>query len=155
MRGRALALRGAGRSAPFAAPRRVARRAADLAAGRVLASALARPTPGAVVAFAGVQGGAGVSTLALLVCGAVTRATQRPAVALDLAGGTRGGLGALAGAWSQCSAQSTAEHVLAGATLARPYAESSDGVHIISDEPQAAIAADRVARRLLAQTAAT
>lgn len=146
--------RGASRSAVLGSPLRATRRTSELAAGRLSSGALARAAPGAVVTFAAVQGGVGVSTLTLLVCGAVTRASRRPAVALDLAHGTRGGLGALAGAWSQCSAESTAEHVLAGATLARPYAHSSEGVHIISDEPQARVAAERIARRLLAQTAA-
>lgn len=152
--GRPLALRGNMGGALLAAPGRAALRAVDLAADRMFASALARPAPGAVVTFAGVQGGAGVSTLTLLACGAVTRASERPAVAIDVAASTRGGLGGHAGEWSQTSAESTAELVIAGGTLARPYAETADGIHVISDEPQARIGADRTARRLLAQTAA-
>lgn len=120
----------------------------------MFASALARPAPGAVVTFAGVQGGAGVSTMTLLACGAVTRASERPAVAIDVATSTRGGLGGHAGEWSQTSAESTAELVIAGGTLARPYAETADGMHVISDEPQARVGADQTARRLLAQSAA-
>ena len=138
----------------LASPGRAALRAVDLAADRVFASALARPAPGAVVTFAGVQGGAGVSTMTLLACGAVTRASERPAVAIDVAASTRGGLGGHAGEWSQTSAESTAELVIAGGKLARPYAETADGMHVISDEPQARVAADQTARRLLAETAA-
>ena len=103
--------------------------------------------------FAGVQGGAGVSTVTLLACGAVTRASEHPAVAIDLAAGTRGGLGGLAGAWSQTSAETTAELVIAGGRLARPYTQTQDGVHIISAEPQAVVAIDQTARKLLAATA--
>jgi hypothetical protein len=115
--------------------------------------ALVRTVPGSVVTFAGVQGGAGVSTVTLLACGAVTRASEHPAVAIDLAAGTRGGLGGLAGAWSQTSAEATAELVIAGGRLARPYTQTRDGVHVISAEPQAAVAIDQTARRLLAATA--
>jgi len=120
---------------------------------RLGSSALERSDPGSVVTFAGVQGGAGVSTVTLLAAGAITRASERPAVAIDLAAGTRGGLGGLAGAWSQTSAETTAELVIAGGRLARPYAQTSDGIHIISDAPQAAIAIDQTARELLAATA--
>lgn len=150
-----MTLRGsAHRLGPRAPTRRAVRRAVDLIAERVGASALERSAPGAVVTFAGVQGGAGVSTVTLLTCGAVTRASERPALAIDLAAGTRGGLGGHARAWSQSSAESTAELVIAGGSLARPYVQTDDGVHVISDEPQALIAADRTARRLLAETAA-
>ena len=103
--------------------------------------------------FAGVQGGAGVSTAVLLACGAVKRASDRPTVAIDLAAGTRGGLGGIAGAWSQTSAEATAQLVIAGANLARPYVQTEDGIHVISDAPQASIAIDQTARRLLAAAA--
>ena len=146
--GRALALRGG-----MPRPRLVAvpRLASDLA--RFGTSALVRSAPASVVTFAGVQGGAGVSTITLLACGAVTRASDRPAVAIDLAAGTRGGLGGLAGTWSQTSAEATAELVIAGGRLARPYTQTPDGMHIISAEPRAAAAIDRNARKLLAATA--
>jgi len=153
--GRALALRStAPRPGLLESRRRVARFATRLAGDAIFATALVRSAPGAVVTFAGVQGGAGVSTMTLLACGAVTRASDRSAVGIDVAAGTRGGLGGLAGTWSQTSAESTAELVIAGGTLARPYAQTEDGVHIISEEPQASIAADQVARRLLGETAA-
>ena len=145
---RALSLRGS-----MPRPRLVAvpRLASELAGFGT--SALVRSAPASVVTFAGVQGGAGVSTTTLLACGAVSRASDRPAVAIDLAAGTRGGLGGLAGAWSQTSAEATAELVIAGGRLARPYTQTQDGVHIISAEPQAAAAIDRTARELLAATA--
>ena len=117
-------------------------------------SPLERSAPGSIVTFAGVQGGAGVSTVTLLAAGAVTRASERPAVAIDLAAGTRGGLGGYAGAWSQASAESTAELVIAGGCLARPYTETEHGAHVISEAPQAAVAIDLTARELLAATAA-
>ena len=147
---RALALRGGARRPRLAA---VPRRTAARVTSRLGSTALERPTTGCVVTFAGVQGGAGVSTVTLLAAGAVTRASDRPAVAIDLAAGTRGGLGGHAGAWSQTSAETTAELVIAGGRLARPYTQTEDGVHIISDAPQAAIAVDQTARKLLAATA--
>jgi len=148
--GRVLALRGAVQRPHVAA---VPYRTAALARTRSGSSALERSAPGAVVTFAGVQGGAGVSTATLLAAGAVTRASERPAVAIDLAAGTRGGLGGYAGAWSQTSAETTAELVIAGGRLARPYSQTAAGVHIISDAPQAAIAIAQTARKLLAATA--
>lgn len=152
--GRVIALRGrAPHSRSALLPRNRSHWAATLAAAGGRGSTLARAVPGAVVTFAGVQGGAGVSTTALLLCGAVTRASDRPAVAIDLATSTRGGLGGLAGAWSQTSAEATAQLVIAGASLARPYVQTEDGVHVISDVPQAAIAIDQTARRLLAASA--
>ena len=131
-----------------------ARRVVTVLPGRIRVSPSMRSAPGPVVTFAGVQGGAGVTTAVLLAAGAVTRASDRPAVAIDLATGTRGGLGGLAGTWSQTSAQATAEIVLAGGTLAAPYATTRDGIHVISDPPQAPITEDRIARGLLAATIA-
>jgi len=147
---RALALRGTAKRPSLAA---VPRCTAALMRTRLGSSSLERWAPGSVVTFAGVQGGAGVSTVTLLAAGAITRASERPAVAIDLAAGTRGGLGGYADAWSQTSAETTAELVIAGGRLARPYAQTSDGIHIISDAPQAAIAIDQTARELLAATA--
>jgi hypothetical protein len=147
---RVLALRG-GALRPRPAP--LPRQASELVTRRLGTSALVRSSPGRVVTFAGVQGGAGVSTATLLACGAVTRASEQPAVAIDLAAGTRGGLGGLSGAWSQTSAETTAALVIAGGRLARPYTQTDEGVHIISAEPQAAVAIDQAARRLLAASA--
>lgn len=145
--------RGMPRSRVVGAPRQAIRHVSDRVARGVGTSALVRSAPGSVVTFAGVQGGAGVSTAVLLACGAVKRASDRPTVAIDLAGGTRGGLGGIAGAWSQTSAEATAQLVIAGASLARPYVQTEDGIHVISDTPQASIAIDQVARRLLAAAA--
>jgi hypothetical protein len=147
---RAFALRGSALRPRLVA---VPRSASELVTSRLGASALVRSSPGRVVTFAGVQGGAGVSTVALLACGAVTQESERPALAIDLAAGTRGGLGGLAGAWSQTSAENTAELVIAGGRLARPYTQTQDGVHIISAEPQAVVAIDQTARSLLYATA--
>jgi hypothetical protein len=141
---RVLALRGRPRLSV------VPRHASELVTRRLGTSALARSVPGRVVTFAGVQGGAGISTATLLACGAVTRASEHPAVAIDVAAGTRGGLGGLAGAWSQSSAQTTAKLVIGGGQLARPYVQTPQGVHVISPEPQAPIAVDQTARKLLA-----
>lgn len=152
--GRALALRYSRTRPWWLAPRRAARRVSEAVAERFQASAVVRAAPGAVVTFAGVQGGAGVSTAALLACGAVTRASDRPAIAIDIAGSTRGGLGGHAGVWSQTSAERTAELVINGGRLARPYAHSSGGVHLISDVPEAHVASDQTARKLLAAAVA-
>ncbi len=151
--GRVLELRGGPfRPGLLVSPRRAARRAAERFTDRVAASAVVRASPASVVTFAGVQGGAGVSTVTLLACGAVTRASERPAVAIDAAASTRGGLGGHAGAWSQSSAESLAELVIAGGSLARPYNQSEAGVHIISEEPQARVVIDHIAQRLLDET---
>jgi hypothetical protein len=136
-----------------ASPRQPIRHVSDRVARGVGASALVRSAPGSVVTFAGVQGGAGVSSAVMLICGAVKRASDRPTVAIDLAAGTRGGLGGIAGAWSQTSAEATAQLVIAGANLARPYVQTDDGIHVISDMPQAPIAIDQTARSLLAAAA--
>jgi hypothetical protein len=150
--GRVIALRGHAPHSRSSLMSRTLRRASVLAVVAGRGSALARTVPGAVVTFSGVQGGAGVSTTVLLACGAVTRTSDRPAVAIDVAG-TRGGLGGLAGAWSQTSAEATARLVIGGASLARPYVQTEDGVHVISDAPQAAIAIDQTARKLLTAAA--
>jgi len=148
---RALALRVTAQRPRVAA---VPHRTAALIRTRFGSSPLERSAPGSIVTFAGVQGGAGVSTVTLLAAGAITRASERPALAIDLAADTRGGLGGYAGAWSQTSAETTAELVIAGGRLARPYAETEDGAHVISEAPQAAAAIDLTARELLAATAA-
>lgn len=148
---RTLALRPTPRARRITAhPQRLAvLRDAGVVSARGRRGDFARSAPGAVVTFAGVQGGAGVSTATLLACTAITRASDQPAIAIDLAPGTRGGLGGLTGGWSQSSAQATAELVVGGGTLARPYTETPDGAHVISEPPQARTAGDRVAHRLL------
>lgn len=152
--GRVVALRRGSRPPRVAAvPRQAIRHVSDRVARAVGTSALVRSAPGSVVTFAGVQGGAGVSSAVMLVCGAVKRASDRPSVAIDLAGGTRGGLGGIAGAWSQTSAEATAQLVIAGANLAHPYVQTEAGIHVISDAPQASIAIDQTGRRLLAVAA--
>lgn len=145
-------LRTGARSRVWAWPRRFSARASELVTGPEL-SALCRTAPADVVTFSAVQGGGGTSTVTLLVCCAATLHSDRPALAIDLAGPTRGGLGARAGVCSQTTAEATAYLVLDGHALVRPYAETPEGVHLISAPPDSAVRADHAARRLLSRLA--
>ena len=99
------------------------------------ATAIARATPASVVTFAGVQGGAGVTSTTMLLATAVTAASDHQALAVDVAGATAGGLGGLARGWSQVPARAMAELMLSGARIERPYMTTAEGVHVISAPP--------------------
>jgi hypothetical protein len=121
--------------------------------GEAAPTPLRRTAPADVVTFAGVQGGAGVSTLTLLVCLATTAHSDRAALAIDLAAATPGGLGARAGAHSQTTAEATAYLVVDGHALQRPYARTADGVHVISPVPDTAVRVQSAALRMLSRLA--
>lgn len=92
--------------------------------------------PATMISVAGLHGGAGASTLTLLLAHMIVTRVDAPVLAVDLAGRTRGGLGALAGAWSQTSAEAAAAvAVVHRGKLARPYGVTADGVRVMSAEP--------------------
>lgn len=123
--------------------------AVSLPGSRRNASARRRGAPASLVTFAGLQGGAGVSTATMLLATAVTAASDRPALAVDLAGVTSGGLGGLAQAWSQAPARTTAQLMLEGASIARPYLETGEGVHAISGPPGEIVKANTLGHELV------
>jgi hypothetical protein len=102
---------------------------------RRASEALVRQPPGSVVTLAGLQGGAGTSTTTLVLATAVSAASDHAALTLDVAGATSGGLGNLAGCVSQSTAHTTAQLVLEGAPMARPYVVTAAGVHLIGGPP--------------------
>lgn len=116
-------------------------------------SALRRSAPGALVTIAGLHGGAGTSTATLLLSTAVTAASDRVVLAVDAAGLTSGGLGLLAGCWSQAPAAAAAEIIIEGGSLAQPYVRTPAGVHLVGAAPDAVTVSDSVGHRLAARLA--
>ena len=113
------------------------------------ATAIARATPASVVTFAGVQGGAGVTSATMLLAAAVTAASDHQALAVDVAGATAGGLGGLARGWSQVPARAMAELMLSGARIERPYMTTAEGVYVISAPPDELVKANASGHELL------
>lgn len=111
-------------------------------------SALQRTAPGALVTLSGLHGGAGTSTATLLLSTAVTAASDRAVLAVDAAGLTGGGLGMLAGCWSQAPAAAVAEIVVEGGSLAQPYVCTPAGVHLVGARPDAVAVSDSVGHRV-------
>jgi hypothetical protein len=113
--------------------RRSARLALDV---RSSSSRLAWTPPGTILSLAGVHGGSGTTTLCLLLAEAITAAGNGPALTVDLAGRSRGGLAVLAGA----AAPTTAEGACAlaavhGIAPDQPFALSGRGVRVMGARP--------------------
>lgn len=144
----ALRVSATGRRQVVVWPRTRARRSGLGHVRRREESALKRTAPGQLVTVAGLHGGAGASTVTLLLSTAVTAVSDRAALAVDAAGLTGGGLAALAGCWSQAPAAATAQIVLEGGSLARPYVTTAAGVHLLSAPPDAVTISDSVGHRL-------
>ena len=102
------------------------------AALRRAESSLQRACPAHVVTLAAVQGGAGVSATTLLLATAVAQASDAPTLALEVTGPTSGGLAAQAGVASQASPEVTARLIYDGTPVARPFAKTAGGVHVIA-----------------------
>lgn len=149
--GRVLALRNGKPGRPVPAEPGRAPQAGDMPRGmrRRRATALARAKPASVVTFAGVQGGAGVTTATMLIAAAVTAASDCQALAVDVAGTTAGGLGGLARGWSQVPARAMAELMLSGARIERPYMTTAEGVYVISAPPDQFVKANATGHELL------
>lgn len=102
--------------------------------------------------MAGVHGGAGATTMCLLLAHAVARFGSAPAVAVDLAGRGRGGLAVLGGACSQTTAEATARVTVAdGDTPARPFGVNDAGVRIVGTHPDGIEELDRTCETLVGQ----
>lgn len=112
---------------------------------------LKRPSPGAAVTLSAVQGGAGVSSMTLLLSTAIGAESEKPTLAVDASASTTGGLGALAGVYSEAPAEATALMVYDGTPLARPYATTEDGVHLIGARPELAITAGTLGEAVIAR----
>ena len=103
---------------------------------RSSSSQLAWEAPATTISVAGVHGGAGASTLCLLVAHALAACAQAPALTVDLAGRSRGGLSVLGGAAGQASAEATAAvAAIHGGKLERPLGINEAGVRIIGAHP--------------------
>jgi len=103
---------------------------------RTMSSRLAWDPPATIVSLAGVHGGAGTSTLCLLLAEAIATLGEGPALAVDLAGRSRGGLAVLGGAAGQTTAEGTcAVAAIHGGRLERPFGVTEHGVRIIGAHP--------------------
>jgi hypothetical protein len=121
------------------------RRGAVMALDARAASArLCWDPPATVVSLAGVHGGSGVTTLCLLLAEAIATVGRAPAMAIDLAGRTRGGLAVLAGAAGQTTAEATcAVAAIHGGQLEHPFGVNEHGVRIIGANPDGVEELDR------------
>jgi hypothetical protein len=138
-RGRLLLTQAAGR---LCVPRLTRQRARE---AKAMSSRFAWEPPASVVSFAGLHGGAGTTTLCLLLAEALAAFGRAPVLAVDLAGRSRGGLAVLGGA----SAQTSAENVCAvaaihGGRLERPFGVNAAGVRIIGTYPDGVEELERI-----------
>lgn len=117
-----------------------------------LSSWLAWGPPATTISLAGVHGGAGTTTLCLLLAEAVASAGAGAALAVDLAGRSRGGLAVLGGAGGQTTAEATcAVAALRGGRLERPFGSNRQGVRIIGTHPDGVEELDRSHETLVAR----
>lgn len=115
-------------------------------------SQLAWEPPATTISVAGVHGGAGASTLCLLVAHALAACAKAPALTVDLAGRSRGGLAVLGGAAGQASAEATAAvAAIHGGQLDRPLGINEHGVRIIGAHPDGSEDLDRSQETLIAR----
>ena len=111
---------------------------------RSASTALRWDTPARTVSVAGVHGGAGATTICLLLAHAIARFGSAPALAVDLAGRGRGGLSVLGGAGGQTTAEATARVAAAeDGSLARAFGVNDTGVRIIGTHPDGIEELDR------------
>ena len=119
-----------------------------------LSTRLGWAAPARTISVAGVHGGAGASTLCLLVAHAIARYGQDPALTVDLAGRSRGGLAVLGGATGQTTAEATAAAARHGARLREPLGINAAGVRIAGTDPDGVAELDRSHEALAARMAA-
>ena len=126
-------------------------RALALEAG-TSSSRLAWGPPARTISLAGVHGGAGTTTLCLLLAEAVASVGAGAALAVDLAGRSRGGLAVLGGAGGQTTAEATcAVAALHGGRLERPFGSNEHGVRILGTRPDGVEQLDRSHESLVAR----
>jgi hypothetical protein len=145
----------AGRSAPgrrwhpTRAERRLRRHLADAA------PPLPRTGAASAIVVCGVHGGAGASTLTLLLSELGQRGGDKPALAVDLAGPARGGLALLAAAGGESTAEGVAAAAVArGSCLGRPLGATASGVRVMGAPPDVALALGHAHAALAARLAA-
>jgi hypothetical protein len=119
---------------------------------RTTSSRLAWDAPATTISLAGVHGGAGTTTLCLLLAEAIATVGEGPALAVDLAGRSRGGLAVLGGAAGQTTAEGTcAVAAIHGGRLERPFGVNERGVRIIGAHPDGVEELDRSHETLVAR----
>jgi hypothetical protein len=108
--------------------------------------------PATVISVAGLHGGAGATTLCLLLAEAVATLGNAPAVAIDLAGPSRGGLAVHGGAAGQTTAEGIcAVAAIHGGRLEHPFGVNRHGVRIIGAHPDGVEELDRSHETLAAR----
>ena len=108
--------------------------------------------PATTVSVAGVHGGAGATTLCLLLAHAITRFGAAPALAVDLAGRARGGLAVLGQANGQTTAEATALLTAADdGCPSEPFGVNDAGVRIVGTHPDGVDEFDRDCETLVRQ----
>lgn len=120
---------------------RLARDARELDAA---ATSLGWAAPGRTISVAGLHGGAGASTICLLLAHAIARFGRAPALAVDLAGRSRGGLDLLAG---------SSAAVVHDGDLGEAVGTGSAGVRILGAERDGVEELDDVCESLAARLA--
>jgi MinD-like ATPase involved in chromosome partitioning or flagellar assembly len=111
----------------------------DAAAARKEPEPARRPQPGrgALLAVCGLCGGAGASTLSLLIARYTVTERSGPVLVCDT-GGPAGGLAAYAHAQAPRSLVEVAELVNSGLPADRPYATTRDGLRVLATGPRLA-----------------
>jgi cellulose biosynthesis protein BcsQ len=119
---------------------------------RTTSTRLRWAAPATTVSVSGVHGGAGATTLCLLLAHAVARFGAAPALAVDLAGRGRGGLAVLGGAGGKTTAEATALlAVFEDVGLDRPFGVNDAGVRIVGTHPDGIDELDRRSETLVAR----
>jgi hypothetical protein len=113
---------------------------------------IASSLPAPVVTLAGVHGGAGVTTLCLLLAEAVAAASEQPVLAVDLAGRSRGGLAVLGGAAGRTTVEGTsAVAAIHGGAVDQPFGINEQGLRIVGAPPDGVEELDRSHETLVAR----
>jgi hypothetical protein len=119
---------------------------------RTASSRLGWDAPATTITLAGVHGGAGTSTLCLLLAQAIAAFGEAPALTVDLAGRSRGGLAVLGAAGGQTTAEATAAvAAVHGGRLEQPFGVTDAGVRVIGTHPDGVEEFDRSHESLVAR----
>jgi len=119
---------------------------------RSLSTRLTWEAPASTITISGIHGGAGATTLCLLLAHALANFGQAPALTVDLAGRSRGGLAVLGGAAGQTTAEATAAvAAVHGGRLERPLGINEAGVRILGTHPDGVEALERGHEALVAR----
>jgi hypothetical protein len=119
---------------------------------RTASTRLGWDAPATTVTLAGVHGGSGTTTLCLLLAQAIASFGEAPALAVDLAGRSRGGLAVLGAACGQTTVEGTAAvAAVHGGRLERPFGVTEGGVRVIGTYPDGVEELDRSHESLVAR----